>query len=341
MTTETDNNEVQEQSVNDALEAAMDAMEAGTLVSPDVQPETLEEAPTPAVDAPDEPKAEQPAKTAEAPAEGKETAQDAPEQPAAQDNAPSSWKRDVAGKWADLPPEVKAEIQRRESDYHKGIEQFKPAVQFAQEMQAAITPFVRNIQASGIPVTQAVNHLLMMEDKLRNGDDQTKLQTLVKVAADYGINIQQAMQTQHDPRLWQMEQQLLQERMARQGYERAQQENESQVLTSQIQEFAQAPGHEHFEAVRQDMGMMLQSGMAQTLQEAYDKAVWARPELRQSLVEKERTEAEQRAIGQQQRSRAKSAAVGVKGSPPNSSGALSANASIEDTLAAAMDGLIS
>lgn len=347
MTTENDTQESKETtdaSAEAAVTAAMDALDAGALNAPEAQPETLEAAPAEPVAKPQDPpeakQDEQPIKPADAPAAAEQVTK--PEQPPSNDDAaPSSWKRDVAEKWAELPTEVKAEIQRREAEYHQGIERYKPAVQFAQEMNAAITPYVRNIQASGIPAPQAMNHLLMIEDKLRNGDEQSKLQTLVKIAHDYGVDLQKAGQTPPDPRMWQMEQQLHQERMARENYQRSQADRDNQAVTSEIEAFASAEGHEHFESVKADMAVMLQSGMAQSLQDAYDKAVWARPELRQSLVEKERTEAEKRATEQAQRTKAKSAAVGVKGSPPNSSGALPANASLEDTVAAAMDGLIS
>lgn len=350
MTTENDTQESKETtdaSAEAAVTAAMDALDAGTLTAPETQDEAQDDPAATAVEASADESEQTTAKPEAKPAEqaeqveqGQATTQHSASD-ASDDVAPSSWKRDIAEKWAELPTEVKAEIQRREAEYHQGIERYKPAVQFAQEMNAAITPYVRNIQASGVPAPQAMNHLLMIEDKLRNGDEQAKLQTLVKIAADYGIDLQKAGQTPPDPRMWQMEQQLQQERMARENYQRSQADRDNQAVTSEIEAFASAEGHEHFESVKADMAVMLQSGMAQSLQDAYDKAVWARPELRQSLVEKERTEAEKRATEQAQRTKAKSAAVGVKGSPPNSSGALPANASLEDTVAAAMDGLIS
>ena len=348
MTTENDTTDTHEEtsdaSAEAAVTAAMDALDAGTLTAPEVQTETQDDPATATVEASADESEQATAKPEAKSAEQAEQTQATTEQSASDasdDVAPSSWKRDVAEKWAELPAEVKAEIQRRETEYHKGIEQYKPAVQFAQDMNAAITPYFRNIQASGVPAPQAMNHLLMIEDKLRNGDEQSKLQTLVKIAHDYGIDLQKAGQTEPDPRMWQMEQQLAHERATREQVQRSVVDRDNQAITSEIEAFAHAQGHEHFEAVKPDMAVMLQSGMAKDLQDAYDKAVWARPELRQSLVEKERTEAEKRATEQAQRTKAKSAAVGVKGTPPNSSGALPANASLEDTVAAAMDGLIS
>lgn len=342
-------NEQEVQSLEDVLAAQMDKIEAGEALEVpeapeleiDKQPEQQGASETPETAGDGE---QAPAQLEGSPAAPKrQEAQQQPEQQAPEiEPAPQSWRKEVAAKWKDVPPEVRAEIQRREADYHKGVESYKPAVQFAQEVGRAIEPYARNIQSSGVPVSQAIHTLLMTEDRLRNGDPQTKAQTIVKLAQDYGVDLSQAMHVPPpDPRAWHMEQQLHRERMAREEYQRALDERDNQTVTSEIEAFAQAKGHEHFAVVKQDMAAMLQSGMANTLQDAYDKAVWARPDLRQSLVEKERTEAEKRATEQARRGKAKSAAVGVKGSPPSSSGALKSNASIEDILAAAMDGTIS
>lgn len=346
--------QTEEKSLEDVLGESMDQLESGALDVPEVQPEDIvppeAELPEPSVDD---------ALVDDAPADGADDKlvdkpDDKPKEPEAPTHAddappsdptevaPSSWKPDVAAKFNELPAEVKAEIHRREAQYHKGIEQYKPAVQFAHEMNAAITPYVQNIQASGVAPAHAINHLLMIEDKLRNGDAQAKMQILAKVAQDYGIDLAQAVNAPAaDPRALDMERQLNAERQQRMQYEQGLQEREQGAVLSQIEAFAQAPGHEHFEAVKQDMGALLQSGIATSLDDAYDKAVWARADLRQSLIKEERTEAEKRALEQQRRSKAKSAAVGVKGSAPTSSGALKANASIEEVVAAAMDGTIS
>ena len=53
---------------------------------------------------------------------------------------PNTWKKDVAAKWNALPPEVRAEVARREADFHKGIEQYRGAAQFAAAMDKAIQP---------------------------------------------------------------------------------------------------------------------------------------------------------------------------------------------------------
>ncbi|WP_127811838.1 hypothetical protein [Bordetella bronchiseptica] len=338
----------QEQSIEDAVGAAIDKMEKGELEVVELDPVEHEEAvvkagdgldaePTDTEPADDEPAAQE-AVTAE-PETGGGPEDPEPADPEVED-APQSWRKDVADEYKKLPAEVRAEIQRRENDYHKGIEGYKPAVQFAQEIGRAIAPFKANIENSGVPVAQAVNHLLLIEDRLRNGDEQAKYQTVLKIASDYGIDLQKAVQTSPDPRMWQLERQLHEERMAREEFQRSIQDRDTTAATSEIEAFAAEPQNEHFAVVRGDMAQLLQSGIATSLQDAYDKAVWARPDLRKSLVDKERIEAEKRAIEQARKAKAKSAASSVKGSPPSSSGALKPDASVQDTVRAAIDGLI-
>jgi hypothetical protein len=80
----------------------------------------------------------------------------------------------------------------------------------------------------------------------------------------------------------------------------------------------------HFDAVREDMGRMIQAGIVNTLQDAYDRAIWARPDIRQRIL------ADQRAADEAKRAEAaakvsadakKAMAVNVKGTMSASSSA--------------------
>ena len=54
---------------------------------------------------------------------------------------PNTWKKEVAAKWATLPPEVRAEVERREQDMHRGIAQYKTQAEFAQTVERAMAPY--------------------------------------------------------------------------------------------------------------------------------------------------------------------------------------------------------
>src|SRR5690625_405330 len=184
-----------------ALGAAFDHIEAGGEAPADVeleidQPDAL----TDDASAADKPDADSTGKPVETQAPSTDNADDSQDQADIDDaqpeidhtqNAPSSWSKSVASKWDDLPAEVKAEIHKRESDYHKGIEPYRQSAAIAQEMQQAIAPYMQNIQASGVHPLQAINHLLGVEHTLRNGSAQEKAHKIAEIARDYGIDLQQ------------------------------------------------------------------------------------------------------------------------------------------------------
>jgi hypothetical protein len=137
-----------------------------------------------------------------------------------------------------------------------------------------------------------------------------------------------------------LEQQLQQERAARAEYQQTVQTHQESAVQSEIEKFASDPKNEFFQAVKDDMAQLLQTGIVQNLHDAYEKAVWARPDIRKTLVDRQRTEAERQAAQKTRQKRAQTAASGVKGTAASQVSKLGKNASIEDTIAAAMDGLI-
>ena len=96
----------------------------------------------------------------------------------------------------------------------------------------------------------------------------------------------------------------------------------------------QNAGNAHLDAVRNDMADLLTSGKATSLKEAYDMAVWMRPDIRQTLIEKQVAEAQQKALEQAQHLKAKSAVIGVKGSSPASGGTAAPRGSLREALEA-------
>jgi hypothetical protein len=110
-----------------------------------------------------------------------------------------------------------------------------------------------------------------------------------------------------------------------------QQQQYTQTLQQQIESFQTQKNpdgslkHPYFNDVRVEMGALMQSGRVKTLDEAYDAAVWARPDIRSNLME--RQEAQRRAEQQAKVNAAKSASATVSGAPGLGGGASEAPAS--------------
>lgn len=211
---------------------------------------------------------------------------------------PSSWKKEAQERYSSLDPLFQDEIDRREADFHKGIEAYKQKAQIADEWDRAIQPYMQTIQQFGIPPQAAISNLLAADNLLRNGNPIQKQQYFMKLAQDYGVDLTPQPQQEIDPKLQPLYQQVqgLTQRLQASEAERQQQiaqaqQQEQQKLNSQIAEFAKA--NEHFEAVRGEMAALLQAGAASDLNDAYQKAIWANPDVRAALLAKQQEQQKQ------------------------------------------------
>lgn len=258
--------------------------------------------------------------------------------------APSSWKKEAqeiylkADRGETLTPEeikvLTAEAERRESDFHKGVSEFKTHSERARAYDQAIAPYQQHLQSLGVDAPTAISALMRADMTLRNGDPATKAQYFQQLAREYGIDLGQIQnQPQMDPQTQYLMQQMHNLRQQQQMWQNQVQQQEQARVQSEIAQFATAD-KPHFDAVRNEMADLLESGKAKTLQEAYETAVWMRPDIRQSLIDQQKQDAQRKAAEQLTAQRAKTAAVSVKGSSPSSAGAQAPKGSLRDILAA-------
>lgn len=267
---------------------------------------------------------------------------------AAVKKAPQSWKAEMKERFNALDPSVQDEILRRESDYNKGIQKYAESAKYAESIKPAMEKWQPYLSQLDVPPAQAFDVLIQAEYNLRHGSPDQKMQAFMKLANDYGVDVGQiaaASQGQHevqrDPNIDQAFKrvQMLENYIRNQQFEKKQeleqnQQKEQSELHSQIEKFSSDPKHPHFEQVREDMAKLLQAGYAETLDEAYEKAIWARQDIRSTLLnENEANRIKEKA---KVASQAKAKAVSVKGSPSGAAVPI-ANASIRDDLRAAIE----
>lgn len=232
---------------------------------------------------------------------------------------PSSWKGTAKAKFASLDPEIQQEVLRREDHFHKGLEQYKQAAQYGEAIYKAIRPYENTIRQLGVTPDVAIQALFSADHALRNGSPADKAKAFADLAKGYGIDLSQGLPEQQvvDPnvqylqtQLQQTQYQLNQILAARQQEEELARQREQAELNSTIEQAKQ--GKPHFDEVRNEMAALLQAGTATDLNQAYEMAVWARPDLRQSLLaqqlaEKQAEEAKKRAEEAQKAKAAKQA----------------------------------
>ncbi len=253
--------------------------------------------------------------------------------------APPAWSGAVKAKWATLDPEIRSEILKRETDVHKQFTTNDAERNFGKEVRQVVAPYEALIRADGGTVPGAIASVLNTAYILRTSDPQTKARAIQQVCQQYGVDLNLVAQAPGpaNPEVDQLRQQLQQ--LQGQWTQRQQQERqqiEQQVLT-QVETFGQDPKHPHFKAVSAHMGALMQAGQAETMEQAYEMAVWARPELRTQLLAAQTAQQTQTQQTRQRTEKARAKAVSVRGGPggytaPNPN----PNASVRESLEAAM-----
>ena len=257
--------------------------------------------------------------------------------------APSSWKPAAqeaflkADRGESLTPEevkmLTAEAERRESDFHKGVSEFKTHSDRARAYDQAIAPYQAHLQSMRVDAPTAIGALLKADYTLRNSDPATKAQYFQNLAKEYGIDLSNQEMPNYSPQEQFLMQQMQELRQRQDSWQNSIAQQESERAQSALSQFTQAE-KPHFEAVRNDMADLMQAGKAKTLEEAYDMAVWMRPDIRSTLIEQQRAEVQRKAEEHAHALKAKAASVSVRGSSPSAGGVQPGNGSLRDIIAA-------
>lgn len=241
------------------------------------------------------------------------------------DKAPTSWKGPLQTKFAALDPEVKAEIHRRENDFHKGLNELKPLANVGKLLHAEIAPYAAMIAEYKLSPQQVIRDLFQTASTLRGGTQAQKIAVMRGLAKEYSIDLNSVVPTEHelaaaaaapqpDPEVPVLRQQL----QATQDQIKQFRETQLAEMKAETDAFAQAPGHEHFEEVKAEMAALLESGTAKSLQEAYDNAIWAKPSVRVKITAlQQETERKRVADKAAAAKRAASTNVKTRGSLPS------------------------
>lgn len=257
-----------------------------------------------------------PAQAAAAPQEPEQPLLGPSGQPIDLNRPPSSWKPAAKAVWANLPPEVRAEVYRREGDFHLGNKPLKENADFGQAIRQVVEPYKAMIEAEGGTVERSIAGYLQAAAALRRGTPEQKVQTLMGIDQQFGGALQQHFQrsvanevarlTGQAPQQPQQQQVFQDPRvdqlMARlEAEDRAKRAAEQAASNQATEEFISAKddkGHPKFpfvDNVIDDMSARVaqirQANPAMAHKEvltlAYEQAVWANPETRAVLIKQQ------------------------------------------------------
>lgn len=241
--------------------------------------------------------------------------------------APQSWRPEVREKWAVLPPEVQQEVARREREVATALQETAGARRTAEAFTRLVEPYRALMTDEPIKV---VGGLLQTFAALRTAPPAHKAQLVARLIQDYQIPVdalasaldgQPASQQPGQPPaapaldpetlLSQAEQRVMQRIQAQTQKamaEKARRETEAFVASGKA---------EFFDDVRDLMANALdiaaRSGVALTLQEAYDRACVLHPEVSKVLEQRKLSTAATANNAATQR--AKAAASSVRSQP--------------------------
>lgn len=198
------------------------------------------------------------------------TAADAPK-------APVSWKPEVAAKFNTLEPDVQAEILRREQDIFKGIEQYKTAAEYGKNVYQVLHPYQEEISKRGIDPMNYLHSVLEADRLITNASPDQKIEYFKQLANAYGVTIDTELFGNEDQTVQELRNEInqLKSNFSKQS-EQAERARLDQI-TAEVNAFANDPKNMHFNSLQNEIAGLISSGVCKTLQEAYDKAVWANP----------------------------------------------------------------
>jgi len=233
---------------------------------------------------------------------------------------PSSWKRDYHEVWQTADPRLQEYAHKREEEMRAGIEPLRSKAQFADQMNEAMQPYMNTIQGLGIDAPRAVRALMEADNILRHSAPDQKRAYLANLARSYGINLGQIdPQSQGgpvDPNYYAVQNELNNVRGEIANFKQQQEQAENQSLLGEINVFANKA--EYFEEARPVMIQLLQSGVAGTLEEAYEKAIRLNDDIFSQTQQRSQADAAAQKSSSANRAAkaAKAAAVSVKSSTP-------------------------
>jgi hypothetical protein len=250
----------------------------------------------------------------------KEQKQEQPQEEPVWKRPPASWKKDYHEAWQTADDRFKEYAWQREEQMKAGLQPFVEKAKFADQIQEVLNPYMNTIQGLGIDAPKAVKALMEADHALRYSNPQEKRQYFSRLAQSYGVNLSEMgndlPQQVLDPTIYALQNELNNVRGEVANWKQQQEQQQNQLLLGEINNFSQKV--DYFEEARPAMIQLLQSGMASSLEDAYEKAIRLTPELFESHQKSLQAQAEEskRNAANNAAKKARAAAVSVKGSTP-------------------------
>lgn len=212
-----------------------------------------------------------------------------------QDKPPQSWTPAAREKWASIPEDLRREIIRREEAAVMGVRRLQEQYQPIEGFYKNLEPYVQEARQFGVAPEQYIANVMHTERVLRTADLPSKFNALMGIADQYGIPLREIInqsvgeEVLKSPR----QQQATLPPEFRQEIEELRSWRQSMEMdraVSTVNSFSN--GKEFFEDVRGIMADLVERGICDSLEDAYDRAVWMNPDTRKVMLDRQQRPAQ-------------------------------------------------
>lgn len=233
--------------------------------------------------------------------------------------APVNWDPATREHWAGLPPEVQAQVLKREQEITETLGRTTKAREFAEQWQGLVQPYTGLMAAQNATPYQAVDRLLQIGAGLAMGNPTQKADIIKNLINQYQVDLPTLDNMLADPNAvppvdvaGEVSRQM---QMMQQQQRNTQQQAEAQQFKTEMEQFAADPNNEFFEDVRNDMAdlmdMAASRGQQLTLADAYTKACGLNDQVSKVLAQRAAAEAARK--NKKEVKKKKKAASSIKG----------------------------
>jgi cell division protein ZapA (FtsZ GTPase activity inhibitor) len=202
-----------------------------------------------------------------------------------------------------------------EADYTRKTQETAQSRKLGEQFTEVLSPYRQQFALQGMDEVAAVRQLVSIYDNLQ----QNPAETIQWLAENYGVDFAQD-QEQVDPATQRILQEVNTLKSQLNQNQQAQQAQVQQQIFNEITAFENAkdetgnPKYPHFPQVREAMGKLVASGMANDLDSAYLMAINVNPELSQQVQKTSQEQARKEAEAKKKAAaaKAKKAASGVR-----------------------------
>lgn len=191
-------------------------------------------------------------------------------------NAPKTWPKEMHQYWLSTPKEVQKYWREREEQMMRGLEQYRNNASYGESIRKVLDPYSRHLSAANINEADMVGRLMNAHWRLTQGIDSERRAAYEELGRNLGF-IQDAVENNKNASITPEVTQAL-DRISRIENTLSAENNirleQARVAASKdVEAFASdTKAHPHFDEVADDIVHFINKG--ETLEEAYDSAVW-------------------------------------------------------------------